>query len=454
MRLNYAFEANPFIARNNTKIFKKKIGESEKIRKIPICTTIIANGLTGIQQSCSLFAGGIGGAAVGVGALAFCILGKMIGKNKNKSVSKAFTSNFSKSAPAIAVSVNVLVNLLPPFLLATAISYGLSYAIYKEKGALARCHLGLNLLCQLDNSSEKEIIRYAKRINGKGVLPTRLTVEHQGDTHIVILNKDNTFCIQKELIGKGTSKDVYRGVVYNERGQELRQVAINVANEGVHSREIEIESEVGQELNIPQVNKLIKILNFQEGDVTKSLYISPLYDGTMAISNDLTFKEKVAVAIDVVRGIQAMHQNGYIHCDIHEGNIFVHQGHGIVGDLGAIKRQSDAQGNKHIEIATKDNVYGLYEAPECLGHNNPMSTASDVFALGRTLKAFFKDTDGQLAVEFQKFADFSQGNAYLMGKLGNESDKAFLGMQARVPKNRPSIEIVLEKLLEIQNLLG
>ncbi|RHZ60903.1 hypothetical protein Glove_350g158 [Diversispora epigaea] len=89
----------------------------------------------------------------------------------------------------------------------------------------------------------------------------------------------------------------------------------------------------------------------------------------------LNWGDKLSIIISIIRALIFIHKNGYVHCDIHPGNILKNGYYTYLSDLGLCKPAN---------YESKSNeIYGIipYMAPEVL-RGNPFTPASDIYSLG------------------------------------------------------------------------
>lgn len=85
-------------------------------------------------------------------------------------------------------------------------------------------------------------------------------------------------------------------------------------------------------------------------------------------------------ALDILLGIDCLHQSGYVHMDIKPSNIFIYNYNGRrrikIGDYGTLTE---------INVPVKEEGDGLYVAPEILSGNILTDTRFDIYSAGITL---------------------------------------------------------------------
>ena len=94
-------------------------------------------------------------------------------------------------------------------------------------------------------------------------------------------------------------------------------------------------------------------------------------------TNELSWKDKLYYLLDIVRGLQYIHNNELIHRDLHIGNI-LHNGVIYVTDMGLCK-PADYIASEN----TEKQIYGVlpYIAPEILRGQN-YTKAADIYSFG------------------------------------------------------------------------
>ncbi|RIB25330.1 kinase-like domain-containing protein [Gigaspora rosea] len=93
----------------------------------------------------------------------------------------------------------------------------------------------------------------------------------------------------------------------------------------------------------------------------------------------LNWKNKLKILIDVTKHLNQIHIAGYVHGDLHSGNILLSQD--ISGSI--ISYIADLGLSRKKEESDSEGIYGIlpYVAPEVL-NKQPYTTASDIYSFG------------------------------------------------------------------------
>src|SRR5688572_17808655 len=97
----------------------------------------------------------------------------------------------------------------------------------------------------------------------------------------------------------------------------------------------------------------------------------------------LIWKQKLDILISITTDLLTIHHKGYLHRDLHSGNILLFSNtyqpglKSCISDLGLSRKMNDTNANEH------KGVYGIlpYVAPEVLLHN-PYTKESDIYSFG------------------------------------------------------------------------
>jgi serine/threonine protein kinase len=94
-----------------------------------------------------------------------------------------------------------------------------------------------------------------------------------------------------------------------------------------------------------------------------------------------------------------MHQKGYLHCDLKTNNVLISKKKGYVIDFGKVHKVTHSSAKKYKEAFS-------HIAPEVL-QGSPASTASDVYSLGKILKAIAQEVNSTVLLHLGKTATSS-----------------------------------------------
>ena len=184
-----------------------------------------------------------------------------------------------------------------------------------------------------------------------------------------------------ERLGEGA-----RSVIYAVMDPQTRQIyalkhVIRADPKDLRFVEqMETEFEVSKQLSHPNLRKSyeLKINKSMLIKVTEAFLVMELFDGTpLEIRPPSTMPDIIDTFTQAAQGLKALHQAGYVHCDIKPNNI-------LRSDTGLVKIIDFGQACKIG--TTKERIQGTpdYIAPEQV-NRKPISIQTDVFNLGATL---------------------------------------------------------------------
>jgi serine/threonine protein kinase len=163
-------------------------------------------------------------------------------------------------------------------------------------------------------------------------------------------------------------------------------------------------------------------------------YLSEAYQG-------LDWKRRLAVLLDVIKGLRVIHNAGLVHQDLHTGNILLSTLDGVsyaaIGDL-CLSRPADKEPD--------DGVYGVlpYCAPELL-IGDRFSTASDMYSLGIVMweLATFRRPFSHIAHDKQLAMRICDGER---PDLPKNAPLAYIELMQQCwefePTSRPTVEVM------------
>ena len=181
-------------------------------------------------------------------------------------------------------------------------------------------------------------------------------------------------------IGAGARSTIYLATdVLDNTEVALKRVIHERSEDSRIFEQVETEYKVACKIDHPYVRKCYKLKKIRSMFRTKELLLSmEMFNGNiLEDSPNLSLLDVLLVFRMVASGLNAMHQHGYVHCDIKPNNILLSQSGSIkIIDLG----QSCKIGT------TKERIQGTpdYIAPEQV-RRKPMTPKTDVFNLGATM---------------------------------------------------------------------
>ena len=183
-----------------------------------------------------------------------------------------------------------------------------------------------------------------------------------------------------QRIGNGAHSTIYLATD-DEDGTvvALKRVICEKPEDHRALEQTELEYKVAQKIDHPYVRKCYKLQKIRSMFRVKELLLSmEHFDGTtLEETTTLSLGDVLLVFRMVAAGLNAMHQQGYIHCDIKPNNILINKSGAIkIIDLG-----------QSCPIGTvKSRIQGTpdYIAPEQV-RRKTLGPKTDVFNLGATM---------------------------------------------------------------------
>ncbi len=167
-----------------------------------------------------------------------------------------------------------------------------------------------------------------------------------------------------------------------ENGQTvaLKRAVYETPEDARIFEQIENEYKVSQAVNHPYLRKCNKLIKIRKLLKVKELCLSmDLFEGeSLERSKGLSLGDVLLVFRMVAEGLGAMHQQGYIHCDIKPNNILINNESGAISiiDLG--------QGCKIGTVKPRIQGTPDYIAPEQVKRMH-LDARTDIFNLGATM---------------------------------------------------------------------
>ncbi|RIB17452.1 kinase-like domain-containing protein [Gigaspora rosea] len=172
---------------------------------------------------------------------------------------------------------------------------------------------------------------------------------------------------------------------------------------------------------------------------------------------ELTWADKLSLLIDISKDLIKIHEAGYIHCDIHCGNILQHKEDSWLGSLKSYIADLGLS-RKNEEHILKSGIYGAmpYIAPEIL-LGQKYTPAADIYSFGVIMAEMTtgirpfcgRSFDIELALEIcngkRPVFALETPNCYIeLAKLCMDSDS----------QKRPTAETIRDKLSEWHSLVN
>lgn len=181
-------------------------------------------------------------------------------------------------------------------------------------------------------------------------------------------------------LGKGARTTIYRATD-DEDGQvvALKRVLLQRPEDARVLEQTETEYNIATKIDHPYIRKCFKIKRIKSLFRVRELVMSmELFEGqTLEECTGLSLGDVLLIFRMVAAGLSAVHQKGFVHCDIKPNNI-------LVNKAGVIKIIDLGQG---CPIGTtKSRIQGTpdYIAPEQV-KREPLGPRTDIFNLGATM---------------------------------------------------------------------
>ena len=184
-----------------------------------------------------------------------------------------------------------------------------------------------------------------------------------------------------ERLGTGARSSIW--LVLNQQTNEqfaLKRILRRATDDNRYIIQAQNEFEVSAKLDHPNLRRSFEMRRIRKFFQVKELHVLMEYvDGrTLEEIGPLGTHGLVGIFIRVARGLDALHQLGYVHTDIKPNNI-------IVGGENQVKIIDFGQSCPIGHV--KGRIQGTpdYIAPEQVGRGVPLDQRTDVFNLGATL---------------------------------------------------------------------
>jgi len=181
-------------------------------------------------------------------------------------------------------------------------------------------------------------------------------------------------------IGTGARTTIYMATDKEDNTNvALKRVIFERPEDARIFEQVETEYKVARRIDHPYVRKCNKLIKIRRMFKVRELLLSmELFDGqSLEDGPTLSLVDVLLVFRMVASGLDAMHQQGFLHCDIKPNNI-------LMGTSGSIKIIDLGQSCR--AGTTKPRIQGTpdYIAPEQV-RRKPLGSRTDIFNLGATM---------------------------------------------------------------------
>jgi serine/threonine-protein kinase len=188
-----------------------------------------------------------------------------------------------------------------------------------------------------------------------------------------------SFTILKR-IGTGARSTIYMATDQEDNTNvALKRVIFERPEDARVFEQVETEYKVARRVDHPYVRKCNKLIRIRRMFKVRELLLSMEYFDGQSLEDGptLALVDVLLVFRMVASGLNAMHQHGFLHCDIKPNNI-------LMNKFGAVKIIDLGQSCKNG--TTKPRIQGTpdYIAPEQV-RRKPLGPRTDIFNLGATM---------------------------------------------------------------------
>lgn len=175
------------------------------------------------------------------------------------------------------------------------------------------------------------------------------------------------------MIGHGVQGDVLKAELKTSQGQQI--VAVKINRNRDEFKNIITEALMMQKLQSPYTIKFFGILECEENIFC---IIMPLYPATLSTSLKesplIPLTQKIRFILDIALGLNQLHEQGYIHCDIKCSNLLLNKNGKIkIADFGLTQ---SLKGQKKVGSPA-------YQPPEFFLYEKIYNTKqSDIYSFG------------------------------------------------------------------------
>ncbi|MCX5638471.1 MAG: serine/threonine-protein kinase [Planctomycetota bacterium] len=183
-----------------------------------------------------------------------------------------------------------------------------------------------------------------------------------------------------ERIGTGARSTIYLATdLEDNTNVALKRVIFERPEDSRVFEQMETEYKAAKRIDHPYVRKCYKLKKIRSMLKVREMLLSmELFDGeNLEDSPTLSLGDVLLVFRLVATGLNAMHQRGFVHCDIKPNNI-------LLSKAGSIKIIDLGQSCKIGTVKPRIQGTPDYIAPEQV-RRNPLGPKTDIFNLGATM---------------------------------------------------------------------
>ena len=255
------------------------------------------------------------------------------------------------------------------------------------------------------------------------------------------------------MLGEGTAKEVTGAVWISSKDVNTTDVAISKikfckdpASNNFLCWQTRIEDDIAAEVNSPYVVGKADDVFYSE-DKKRLFMASKRYFtiGNVQIAErklgrPLTWHEKVKIALDVARGVQAIHEAGYIHRDIKDDNVFIEYNaediSAVVGDLGLAVHKDDVERNR----CQGTDIF----APPEVRPSGVWTQEGDLYSLGAYFNALFAPSS--VEAYSNETGEWKPSTNWRAATSGQTGVKALITTLLGEAGSRPNIDSIISTL--------
>jgi serine/threonine-protein kinase len=181
-------------------------------------------------------------------------------------------------------------------------------------------------------------------------------------------------------IGIGARSTIYLAIDEQDKTEvALKRIVFEKPEDSRIFEQAETEYKFGRRIDHPYVRKCYKLKKIRSMFMVKEMLLSmEFFDGkSLEDSPALSLLDVLLVFRMVASGLQAMHQQGFVHCDMKPNNI-------LINEAGSIKIIDLGQSCKIGMVKPRIQGTPDYIAPEQV-RRKALGPRTDIFNLGATM---------------------------------------------------------------------